>query len=143
MLGNYLNFQKLKKGERIAKLNEKSIIAPKSLQIFMPLYQSKGEDGFFYVKRINSFKLKVARIFRNLNFENILLILPGVNKPNFYTLDIPRPIVKYIPKRFLFALGYRKSIVVDTHHVCFTKQERKLRKLPKLESFMSPYHNIT
>jgi succinylglutamate desuccinylase len=143
MLGNYLNFQKLKKGERIARLNGNSIFAPEPFQIFMPLYQKKGEDGFFYVKRISSFKLKVARIFRNLNFENVLTILPGVNKPNFYTLDIPRPIVKYIPKRFLFALGYRKSIEVDSHHICFTKQERKLKKLPKLESFISPYHNVT
>lgn len=143
MLGNYLNFQKLKKGDRIAKLNGKSILAPESFQIFMPLYQSKGEDGFFYVKRISRFKLKVARVFRNLNFENILLIFPGVNKPNFYTLVIPRPILKFIPKRFMFALGYRKSIEVDNHHICFTKQERKLRSLPKLESFVSPYHNVT
>lgn len=143
MLGNYLNFQKLKKGERIAKLNNKSIVAPKPFQIFMPLYQSKGEDGFFYVKRISSIKLKIARVFRHLNFENILLILPGVNKPNFYTLVIPKPIVKFIPKRFMFALGFRKSVEVDEQHFCFTKQERKLRKLPKLESFVSPYQNVT
>jgi len=143
MLGNYLNFQKLKKGDRIAKLNERSIIAPKSFQIFMPLYQSKGEDGFFYVQRISKIKLKIARIFRNLRFENILLVFPGVNKPNFYTLVIPRPLVKFIPKRFLFALGYRKSIEVNNQRICFTKQERKLRKLPKLESFVSPYQNVT
>lgn len=143
MLGNYLNFQKLKKGERIAKLNDTSIFAPKSFQIFMPLYQSKGEDGFFYVKRISRFKLKVARILRNIKVENLLLILPGVNKPNFYTLVIPKPIVKFIPQRFMFALGFRKSIEVDNHHICFTKQERKLKNLPKLNSFVSPYHNVT
>ncbi len=139
MVGNYLNFQKLKKGERIATLNGESILSPKSYQIFMPLYQKKGEDGFFYVRRINRFKLKVARIFRNCNVEKILTVLPGVNKVNFYTLCIPKSIVKFIPKRFLFALGYRKSIEIDSEKLYFTKQERKLKELPKLESFLSPY----
>ena len=139
MNGNYLNFQKLKKGERIATLNGQSILSPKSYQIFMPLYQNKGEDGFFYVQRINSFKLKVARILRNMNFENILTILPGVNKINFYTLSIPKAIVNFIPKRLLFALGYRKSIEVEGGKLYFTKQERKLKDLPKLKSFLSPY----
>ena len=142
MCGNYLNFQKLKKGERIAKLNNQSIHAPKSFQIFMPLYQNKGEDGFFYVKRINRFKLRVARIFRKMHAENLLTIFPGIEKTNFYTLKIPKPILKFIPKRLMFALGYRKSIVIDNENVYFTKQERKLRQLPKLESFESPYQKI-
>lgn len=139
MIGNYLNFQKLKKGERIALLNGKSVYSPKAYQIFMPLYQSKGEDGFFYVKRMNRFKLKVARILRNIHAEKLLTVLPGVNKVNFYTLCIPKPILKYIPRRFLFALGYRKGIEVDNQKVYFTTQERKLTKLPKLASFLSPY----
>jgi succinylglutamate desuccinylase len=143
MVGNYLNFQKLKKGERIARLNGESIYAPRAVQIFMPLYQSKGEDGFFYIRHINRFKLKVARILRNMNVENTLTILPGVKKLNSYTLCVPKPIEKYIPKRFLFALGYRKSIEMDNQKMCYTKQERKLNALPKLTSFKSPYQELT
>lgn len=142
MCGNYVNFQKLKKGERIAWLNNQDIYAPKAYQIFMPLYQNKGEDGFFYVQHINRFKLKVARLLRNINLDNVLTILPGVNKENFYSLSIPKSIEKYIPKRFLFALGYRKSIVIDNEKICYTKQERKLTSLPKLNSFKSPYQDI-
>jgi len=139
MSGNYLNFQKLKKGERVATVNDESLYSPKNYQIFMPLYQKKGEDGFFYVQRISNFKLKIARILRNINAEKLFTILPGVNKMNFYTLSIPKSIVNYVPQRILFALGYRKSIEVDSDKIYFTKQERKLRELPKLESFKSPY----
>ncbi len=139
MTGNYFNFQKLKKGERIAVLNGKSILSPRGYQIFMPLYQKKGEDGFFYVKYMSTLKLKVARILRNLHAEKALTILPGVNRVNFYTLSIAKPIIKFIPNRLLFAFGYRKSIEVDEQLIYFTKQERKLRNLPKLESFSSPY----
>ena len=143
MCGNYLNFQKLQKGERIAKLNKQSIYAPKSFQIFMPLYQTKGEDGFFYVKRINRLKLKIARFFRNIHAENVLTLLPGIERVNFYTLQFSRPVLKFIPKRLMFALGYRKSIVMDDKKIYFTKQERKLKNLPELSSFVSPYQNIT
>lgn len=143
MCGNYLNFQKLKKGERIAKLNSHSIYAPKAYQIFMPLYQKKGEDGFFYIKHINRFKLNVAKFFRKIHAENLLTIIPGIEKKNFYTIKIPRSFLKFIPKRIMFALGYRKSIISDSEKVYFTKQERKLRNLPKLQSFKSPYHKIT
>lgn len=142
MCGNYVNFQKLKKGERIAWLNDEGIYAPKGFQIFMPLYQSKGEDGFFYVQQINRFKLKVARIIRIIHFENILTILPGIKKINFYTISIPKAIEKFIPKRFLFALGYRKSLELDYQNICYTKQERKLNTLPKLHSFKSPYQDV-
>ncbi len=139
MCGNYLNFQKLEKGERIAILNNQSIYAPKKFQIFMPLYQKKGEDGFFYIKRINRFKLKVARVFRNLQAENLLTFMPGIKKINFYTLSISKPLLNFIPKRLMFALGYRKSIEINDKNICFTKQERKLKNLPKLSSFVSPY----
>lgn len=137
--GNYTNFQQLKKGELIAKLNNKSIYSPKAYQIFMPLYQSKGEDGFFYVKHLSTYKLKVARFFRNLHTENVLTFIPGIQKINDYTLCFPKPILKFIPKRFLFAMGYRKSLELDHNNICYTKQERKMRKLPKLNQFKSPY----
>lgn len=139
IVGNFPNFQKVKKGERIALLNDTSIYAPKNYQIFMPLYQKKGEDGFFYIKRLSSFKLKVAKVLRKIRAENILTIIPGINKINFYTLSIPRTLCKYIPKRLLFALGYRKSLEIEGEKFYFTKQERKIRKLPKLKSFVSPY----
>jgi succinylglutamate desuccinylase len=53
MIAGFVNFQKIEKGELLAKLNGKYIRAPQDGRIFMPLYQSRGEDAFFIVKRIN------------------------------------------------------------------------------------------
>jgi succinylglutamate desuccinylase len=139
MIGNFLNFQKLKKGDRIAMLNGKLITAPENYQIFMPLYQKKGEDGFFYIQKISNFKLKVAKFIRLLGLEQILTILPGIQKINNYTLSIPSALIRFIPKRLLFALGYRKSVEMQGNKLYFTKQERKISKLPKIKSFVSPY----
>ncbi len=52
MQEGYVNFQQIEKGEFIARLNGKKIFAPYPGRIFMPLYQSRGEDGFFIIKLV-------------------------------------------------------------------------------------------
>lgn len=48
----YTSFQKVKKGEVIAKDKNGQIVCPDEGRILMPLYQAKGEDGFFLVKDV-------------------------------------------------------------------------------------------
>lgn len=49
---NFSNFQKLEKGELLAYQNGKPIYSEWDDYIFMPLYQSQGNDGFFVVKEV-------------------------------------------------------------------------------------------
>lgn len=46
----FQNFQKIKKGERLAADKNGEILAPTDGHILMPLYQKQGSDGFFIVK---------------------------------------------------------------------------------------------
>lgn len=46
----YTNFQKVIKGEYLADDGETSVHASVSGRILMPLYQKRGEDGFFLIK---------------------------------------------------------------------------------------------
>lgn len=55
MLPNYNNFQCVAKGEQIAKDKHGAIIAPDDALILMPLYQEKGNDGFFLVQKIEGY----------------------------------------------------------------------------------------
>ena len=50
MLPGFKNFQKVKKGELIAKDKNGNIYSPADGRILMPLYQKQGEDGFFIIK---------------------------------------------------------------------------------------------
>ena len=50
MLPGFKNFQKVKKGELIAKDKNGDIYSPADGRILMPLYQKQGEDGFFIIK---------------------------------------------------------------------------------------------
>jgi len=51
MLPGYMNFQRVSKGEILAKDKSGPIRALKNGYILMPLYQKQGEDGFFIVSR--------------------------------------------------------------------------------------------
>lgn len=55
MMPNYNNFQKVKKGELLAKDKTGKIYAPEDALILMPLYQKQGDDGFFLIKTIVAF----------------------------------------------------------------------------------------
>lgn len=52
MQAGYQNFQKVKKDEYLANDRKGSILCPKDGMILMPLYQKKGNDGFFIVEKI-------------------------------------------------------------------------------------------
>lgn len=55
MKPGYLNFQKVKKGEVLARDKNGLIYAESDGYILMPLYQKQGEDGFFLIKKIEGF----------------------------------------------------------------------------------------
>lgn len=55
MMPNYENFQKIKKGEYLAKDRNGKILASVDGRILMPLYQKQGEDGFFVIKTLEGY----------------------------------------------------------------------------------------
>lgn len=55
MAPGYTNFQKIKKGEVLAKDKNGSIRAIEDGLILMPLYQKQGDDGFFLIRSLIDF----------------------------------------------------------------------------------------
>lgn len=52
MQPGFKNFQKISNGELLAIQNGKEIYSEWDATIFMPLYQSQGNDGFFVIKEV-------------------------------------------------------------------------------------------
>ncbi len=48
----FKNFQKIEKGQLLAKKNGEEVKSEWNANIFMPLYQSQGNDGFFVVQEV-------------------------------------------------------------------------------------------
>ena len=110
MKDGFVNFQKVDKGEVIAMNGDGEIKSMNNGFIFMPLYQSQGCDGFFIVKEIKPFWIKLSSRTRKWKLDKIIGILPGITKTkdskNAYLID--KRIARYRVISLMHLLGYRK-----------------------------------
>lgn len=113
----YYNFQWIKKGQPLATSNGNLVKATRNGRVFMPLYQSQGDDGFFSVKKISGFFLKLSALLRKTHFHNVLPILPGIQwqTKNKETLVVNRNVAKLFAKEFFHLMGYRSKRLDKTH----------------------------
>ena len=111
----YVNFQKVRKGEKIGTHSEGDVRIPFKSRIFMPLYQSKGSDGFFLIRSIRPVWLKISERVRRLGLDKYVSLFPGIKKhPKFKNAFVISP---YVARSFVLnifhLLGYRRVIRFD------------------------------
>jgi len=80
MRPGFQSFQRVEAGVHLADNSRGRITAPRSGLILMPLYQPQGSEGFFIVRRVHVFWLKLSRILRTLRLAWVLPLLPGVRR---------------------------------------------------------------
>lgn len=117
MKPGYVNFQRVRKKEVLAFNHEAPVESPLSAQIFMPLYQPQGEDGFFVIRRIPPFFLKLSAGVRRWKWDKMLSFMPGVRWVNEQrdTLRIRKSVAVILPRQFLHLLGYWKIKESEKH----------------------------
>lgn len=127
MVDGYKNFQEIDKKELLAFSNGKEIYSSYKAKIFMPLYQEKGDDGFFIISKISKFWLKASRILRKLKFHNLLTLLPGVKADltNKHALIVNQKTAKFLATDIFHLFGYRKKII-EKDKFYFIKRDRKV-----------------
>ncbi len=112
MKPGYVNFQRIRKNEVLAMANEQPVKAPESGQIFMPLYQKLGNDGFFVVRRIRKFWLEVSAFLRRREFHRFIQFLPGVGKYRDldHSIVVNRKIARWFVIDLFHLLGFRRKL---------------------------------
>lgn len=133
---DYHNFQPIAKGEVLAHNLAGKIRARERGRIFMPLYQEQGEDGFFIVRRIAPFWLRLSAILRRLKTHYLLRLMPGIRRYEHDSdmLVINTRIVRWFGPQFLHLMGYRKR----SHHdgkLLFIKREYDLKGPKPIDDF--------
>ena len=111
----FANFTRVTKGQLLAKDRHGNVISPEDGLLFMPLYQSQGEDGFFLVRQVNLFWLKVSARLRKWNFHRLLPRLPGVHWLPEYpdSLAVNTQIAHWFVLEICHLLGFRKHYQKD------------------------------
>jgi hypothetical protein len=125
MKKGFKSFDKIEKGQALAKDNDIPINAIESGKIFMPLYQNQGEDGFFIIAKIHPIWLKLSSLLRKLKVEALLVALPGVKRDpeNPKTIVLNRTIARFFSKDIFHLLGFRMK-AKDQNTYRFTRREK-------------------
>ncbi len=107
----YKNFQEIKKREVLGKSNDRDVQCQLNGQIFMPLYQKQGNDGFFVARKIWSFWIKLSAKLRQFTFHRRLHWLVGVYKTDAYplTFKVDQRIAFLWATEVFHLLGYKKD----------------------------------
>ncbi|WP_104735133.1 succinylglutamate desuccinylase/aspartoacylase family protein [Hanstruepera ponticola] len=117
MVEGFKSFEKIRK-EMVLATDVNGKITPKQRgRIFMPLYQKIGAEGFFIIKPIKPFFLKLSEFLRRVKFDNFLVILPGVSWESKHkqVLVVNLKIARFLAKSFFHLLGYRTQKIDATH----------------------------
>lgn len=109
MMPGFENFQTVSKGVTIALNGDGIITAKKRRQLFMPLYQSKGYEGFYFIRSIPYLFLKMSEYCRLLKMDRVLVLLPGVSWASTKkgSLVVNKKVARFFAKSIFHLLGYR------------------------------------
>ncbi len=137
MHNGFKSFQAVRKGEVLAISNNTEVASQHDALIFMPLYQKKGDDGFFIIKAIKPFYLKLSRILRRIRFDELLVFLPGItwinNEKGALMVDLKT--ARYLAKPFFHLLGYRNKQVDATHLRLYSREKEAKTSTYKKETW--------
>jgi len=130
---NFKSFQNVNNGQLLAISDNKKIVSRYNAKIFMPLYQEKGKEGFFIIKRINPFFLKLSEVLRRIKIDNLLTIFPGISwkNKNMGVLQVNLKVAKYMVKPIFHLLGYRNKQVDGTHVHLFNRERTSKKAMYK------------
>ncbi|WP_339756650.1 succinylglutamate desuccinylase/aspartoacylase family protein [uncultured Winogradskyella sp.] len=131
------SFQNIKRGTLIATTNGKNIYSDYSAKLFMPLYQKSGNDGFFIIRPIPKFFLKLSEILRQIKADSLLTLLPGISWHNkrLGVLKANLSVTKFMAKSIFHLFGYRNKQIDKTHLLLYNRERVSKNKMYKNEKW--------
>ena len=104
------NFDSVTRGQILARNRQGPIKAPETGLILMPLYQKKGEDGFFIGREVATFWIWLSAVLRRLRLADWMFILPGVSlhPTDPERLIVNTTIARFFPLQIFHLLGFRR-----------------------------------
>jgi succinylglutamate desuccinylase len=110
MRPGFSNFQRVRRGTPLADDRRGPILAPQDGRILLPLYQAKGNDGFFVCRDVGLFWLRLSGLLRRMRLGSLAALLPGVRRhpQRRDVLVVNTRIARLYPLEIFHLLGYRK-----------------------------------
>lgn len=124
MLPGFVNFQKIPKGKDVAFDNDCILKTKGSRQIFMPLYQNQGSEGFYYIRSIPTILLWASKGLRKLKADHLLVKFPGIKWESLKkdAMLVDQKVARFLTKSIFHLLGYRARQLDKTHLVVKSRE---------------------
>lgn len=124
MLPGFVNFQKIPKGKDVALDNDDILKTKGNRQIFMPLYQHQGSEGFYYIRSIPTILLWASKGLRKLKADHLLVKFPGIRWESLKkdALLVDQRVARFLAKSIFHLLGYRTRQLDKTHLVVKSRE---------------------
>ena len=108
----FKNFDPIKRGQILALNRQGYIKAVESGVILMPLYQKKGEDGFFIGREVAPFWIRLSEMLRRLKLADWMFVLPGVRRhpSDPESLMVNTAVARFLPLQIFHLLGFRRRV---------------------------------
>ena len=123
MKPGYRGFQRVQECEEIAHDRHGPVRAPEEGRILMPLYQEQGSDGFFIVRPVSRFWLRLSAVLRRMQLHVALRLFPGVTRhptrPD--ALRVNPHVARWLVVEIFHLFGYRRRRP-DGDHLIFTRR---------------------
>ncbi len=110
MRPGFRNFCEVHAGQVLADDARGDIEAFYPARVLLPLYQGKGDDGFFLAREISPVWLTLSRWMRRLRLDRFVHWLPGVRRHPQVTgaLLVDRRVARWFTIEVFHLLGFRK-----------------------------------
>jgi predicted deacylase len=120
----FRNFQRVRRGQLLARDRRGEIRSPESAMVVLPLYQKKGDDGFFLARPVRPLWLRLSRVLRRLGLERLAPLLPGVRRhpTRAEALLVETGVARFLARQVFHLLGYRK---LRSEHGCMLVARRR------------------
>lgn len=124
----FKNLAPIDQNQLLARDRRGEIRAEEAARILLPLYQGKGDDGFFVARPMEPLWLKLSAALRRLRVDSLARLLPWLRPvPGDPDTLIPSPGLPMGPLTDVMnLLGYRK-IRQHPGHVTFTRRRNQRR----------------
>ncbi len=122
----FRNFMPIRRGQLLARDGTGEIRARERGRIVLPRYQGQGNDGFFTVRRVRPFWLRLSAWLRRLGMEPLLTWLPGVARhPTLpETLRVNPRVARWLTTQVFHLFGYRR-LRSDGGHLAFGRRREE------------------
>jgi len=106
----FSNFDRIREGQIVARDKNGEISAPHSGRVLLPLYQAQGSDGYFLVREVWPFWLRVSKFLRRFHLDLYIHLLPGVqpHPTREGVLFVDSSVARWRTVEIFHLLGFRR-----------------------------------